>query len=164
MRLFGRSADLFKRNPTATEQRRGRAIQQERIINHEFPWLWAVRDRWYPGFGEVVVQNCEDNLELETFLGSKAGNTEVWIRCGGHPKDDPYSLTKVKRIKVDPERNLCWAEAILSSEGVGEIYRDIVVIIPLHAGRERVVIYRSKKSLDLNQLSVRARQLYEKTA
>lgn len=52
--------------------------QQDRILR-DFPWLWAVRNYWYPNSTLRRLRVVKDLAEIHTFLRSRpAQNQEVW--------------------------------------------------------------------------------------
>lgn len=125
--------------------------QNARLINHDFPWLWAIRNEWYPGFADIKVSSSEADPNLSMLLMSThSSDLEVWIRYGARgPLDTTYS--KVVRVEYMPGYGANWALRIIESVPIGSPVNNIVVVrksadphIP-----EMIRIYREK--LDPNQ-------------
>lgn len=142
--------NLFK----SEEERK--IAQQERLINRDFPWLWAIRNQWVPGFGHITVKDMKDvadypyTTNLQRFLGLPInwaeGRIEVWIRYR------TGLTTGVKRVVVDAKVNKtgnhsCWAKAINTALRRDERILNIVIVNPKisDGNGDLVVIYREKQ-------------------
>lgn len=119
--------------------------QNSRILR-DFPWLWALRGTWYPGFMDVVMLNGYGNIHLELFLRGNTDN-EVWVRYGSYSaKDDGTDCLTVKEIKRNPEWGaINWAVITRWMVGSHEILNIILIIPPKEKCPEKFVIYRIKK-------------------
>lgn len=135
-----------------------RAAQNYRIINQDFPWLWAIRNMWYPGGStRIIVENGYENPALyRFFLSRDPESNELWVRYSANNGDEREEWIKVKRIENAQERNVNWACKIVGQLFSGYIVRDIVIVCPPNSrgDRETFTIYRIKEK-DWNNFRIR---------
>ncbi len=122
-----------------------RVAQQVRLIYKDFPWLWAVRNHWFPGaaVNEIVVRNAEWT-SMRDFLLVSRSDLEIWVRIGatdGSMAD--YNFV----IRIEPSEKGCWLEWIKEAAQFGHSVYNVVVITPLRKleGASRITIYRGKE-------------------
>ena len=126
-----------------------RLEQNYRIINKDCPWLWAIRNAWYPGGStRIIVKNNFKNPNLLQFLLSRdSEGIEVWVRYGNYGAEEEACI-HVERIDNSPEWNVNWACKIQGMLFSGYDVYDIVVVQP-SIRREDLdwfTIYRIKRS------------------
>lgn len=99
-------AMTFLRRQSPDEKKK---VQQERLVNRDFPWLWAVRDHWVFPRGLITV-HYPDQWFMD-FLRSKCSDRfEIWVCCGW--ESDWVSNFEVRKVIGDPQ--YCWAAVIRS--------------------------------------------------
>jgi hypothetical protein len=126
--------------------------QNARIIYEDFPWLWAVRNQWYPGHMDVTVKNGYENSSLDAFLNSyDVKDVEVWV-CyvpyGG--EEERATCTTVIKIENSPEWKVNWAAKISGRLFSGFDICGIVLIRPNDKYPEIIRVYRIKKEQRYN--------------
>lgn len=119
-------------------------VQQERLVNRDFPWLWAVRSHWF--FPSEDIRIIYPDRYLTNLLWNKcSAEREIWVHCGYNGLT--YANSEVVRVKANPR--LFWVEAIhLACLDRGTTH--IVVVNPIlrENGSERTVnvtVYRPRK-------------------
>lgn len=132
-----------------------RRAQQERLVNEDFPWLWAVRNRWRFGYRILVVANADRHLER--FLAQPTNHpdaSEVWIRYGF--EDIEMGIEQVTALSA----HACWGDAILECLDRGESLMNIVLIDPPGLGLgEGMTVYRPRRGArELNPFILKAMQ------
>ncbi|MDP3986272.1 MAG: hypothetical protein Q8P77_02490 [Candidatus Veblenbacteria bacterium] len=148
---------LFKKiNPLSEDDRK--TTQNARLINQDFPWLWAVKNNWCPAWTQITIMNADKEHEpaLRHFLSLPCtitsfrapDNYQVWIHYGTlFDKNLVYNWSKVMRIEILAfvDRNI--AKEILESIPAGYSVMNIVVVAPSQfpqAHPDSYVIYRIK--------------------
>ena len=140
--------DILERLTNGKTEFQRKAPQHERLINRDFPWLWAVRNKWLPGYGEIIVKP-KGEPPPETFLTKVCSQSvEVWMRSTSG------RLVEVKRVEIGENDTRCWAQSIIENVGIGIIVKDIVLITELQMPKEgkSFTIYRSKHWLGFNRV------------
>ncbi len=105
-------------------------IQNARLINHDFPWLWAIRNIWNPGFADIKVIDITSfisNADFHYFLDSAKSDIEVWLRYGAYGTLDK-SCSRIIRVRLAKNFSGKWAERILGAVAVGLPINNIVTI------------------------------------
>ncbi len=126
---------------------------QMKLVNKDFPWLWAIRQSWWLANRNVRV--CNVGLSLEEFLKSpcvpKIGScTEVWIRRGPWKKDtDKNPFTHVTRVQ--PGVRVSWAEAIQDPNHCLFVY-NVVTIVSQENCIEKMTVFRQKEEFQIQNL------------
>ena len=134
-----------------------KATEHERLFNRDFPWLWAIRHEWLPGFGRIEVIDVIHKvnlLELEHFLTQTytAADCEVWVRVRSQ------SFVRVSRIEIGAART--WASAIYENLVPGYLVENIAVAWKTNIDRwtlepeqgRLIKVYRSKGSESLHDI------------
>ncbi|MFH0806383.1 MAG: hypothetical protein V1885_01515 [Candidatus Brennerbacteria bacterium] len=117
-----------------------------RLINHEFPWLWAIRNVWCPGFADIKVANAETDANLTELLGlPHSSHIQVWVRYGADGTLDT-SCSHVVMVKYVPDYAANWALRILETVPVGYPVNNVVTTRPSHETNapDEIRIYRAK--------------------
>jgi hypothetical protein len=132
-----------------------KADQQMRLVNREFPWLWAIRSQWWLGGREVLVRNV--GSELETILKKVSDSdhdkhrTQVWIRSALVDQADKHPFTRVDRVW--PSVAAPWADKVVAAVPNWQIHN--VVVIVVESGIEKITLFRQKEPLQINRLLCR---------
>lgn len=108
----------------------GVAIQNKRIINQDFPWLWAVSNFWSPSTVKISVATRDLNDALEKLLMEPIGDRkrlELWARAE-RKKDGESELYQVKKVEFQPGVPLM--RLLLALFPGGYFITDVVVIVP----------------------------------
>lgn len=82
--------------------------QKCRLVNREFPWLWAIKPTW------LTVPKISQNIEfLKSILGSLPNSTdeklEVWVALGNSWEEVFHVFRAENWIP-----GACWAQQIIS--------------------------------------------------
>ena len=131
-------------------QREAWAMQNLRLVNKDFPWLWAVRGQWCQLNRRISVCNSADTLE--TFLKglNYKSRVEIWVRCsiGGDPDNSGHTVVeKVHR----PKKGGRWADKILSVRANWRVENVVTIVYNSDdGGWEKVTVYRSKDPKRIN--------------
>jgi len=92
-----------------------RIAQCSRLINKDFPWLWAIRQKWDLAIGFIRVYNSDPNSVFtpHDFLHEQSvtnikpfDKLEIWLRI----EDQKTNMVSVE--KVEPKPQWCWDEII----------------------------------------------------
>ncbi|MDA2936177.1 hypothetical protein MYX06_03090 [Patescibacteria group bacterium AH-259-L05] len=90
--------------------------QQKRLINRDFPWMWALMNHWRFGL-HTIYAGYPDSSLINTLSGPCVDkhwhgmNYEYWIRCVWPPRVSRTSVEKVVRLKSISNRS--WAQCII---------------------------------------------------
>jgi len=58
-----------------------RILQNLQLINHDFPWLWAIRNPWNPALDEIKVLGGDANIIAKLRQAHTSANqSEVWVQ------------------------------------------------------------------------------------
>ncbi|KKU94233.1 MAG: hypothetical protein UY26_C0002G0015 [Candidatus Jorgensenbacteria bacterium GW2011_GWA1_48_13] len=130
-------------------------IQHERLVNRDFPWLWAVRSEWDFPAQEMTVQYAgKYNPLLKAFLAyNDSILKEIWVRVEvKHPRGKDYTGYSFSAVrKVDEPRDRSWAEAILCRVPYGGVTHLAILSYRHHQdgtedrSRRQVTVYRPMK-------------------
>lgn len=128
---------------TIEERRYGR---NWRLLNRDFPWLWAIKSEWKLDKSEIRVQKADEWMHiLDPLLkkGTIPPNAEIWFHC------ERLYTEMVKRIECDPESQASLAYRILEAcKGFAPdlLYFVIhLVVVDRVDDREIIEIYRPPK-------------------
>lgn len=132
-----------------------RVAQNERLINHDFPWLWAIRNFWDTTDSELDIKviDAESDANIVNFAHFLcqicSDDIEVWIRYEELYKN--YSA--IKKVEYDAGHSVNWAFRIL--EAVSNSFSrhfpiDNIAIISEfsdldHLKPKKIQIYRIKR-------------------
>ena len=101
--MLQKGKDMFLINETQKE-----AVQLKRVLR-EFPWLWAVRPSWMPGFHRVSVHRISSNM-----LYQDSSASCLWwakIDSSGGEGEKVVTITHTEGANV--------AQVIIGSFGIG---------------------------------------------
>lgn len=132
----------------------GVAAQNQRIINKDFPWLWAVSSFWSFSTVQVSISSRDRNDALEKLLMEPIGNRrlELWA----HAENQRLKIFQVKQVEFRPGVPLM--RSLLSLFPGGFEITGVVTIVyhndrsvPLLNGKhvtKTVRVYRCRKDED----------------
>ena len=132
--------------------------QNLRILNRDFPWLWAVKNSWWPQYTHIKIQETDHYLQslmLTTATGDE--KNELWVRYTRGKFSNHSAVEKVSIRKGELMANLTF-EAITCGDIILNIF--IVQDYDVESGAFRmdngepafrtVTIYRPPKEMHFN--------------
>ena len=114
-----------------------------KIVNREFPWLWAIRSVWSPFLRDIRIKRINAGKSPHDFVGlesilmdpSDKPDREVWIRW------TRGSAEGVDRITPHREKSL--AQRIVQLTESDMRIRNVVIIYT--ANRQTMLLYKPPK-------------------
>lgn len=124
-----------------------RAKQIFKLINEDFPWLWAIKNFWDTDFNNITVVNADKGGGFDKFLSSLPADNKVWIYYRTRARGQTFFSFGIKNVQ--PHSSTSWGTAIIQElSGMDEILAIAVGKKRLAAqgGMGAITIYRFKKS------------------
>jgi hypothetical protein len=123
-----------KKMPRDPMERRQKA--QLRRILQEFPWLWAVRNSWLPGFHFVTVQEISRTLLYQ----NSSESHRWWVKI------DLSDLEQVIPVNHHPGSSV--ADTIVGSFSIGKRIHCLV----REDDMGRFIVFRAPRGEDLHKM------------
>jgi len=122
--------------------------QFQRLINHDFPWLWGVRQEWNPQRSHIEVRSVDSNLDNRTVLMRYLTTTliksdEVWFTC--------TEGTRERIVHVDTRRRVGQEiihQIVRQSESSRAVVRHILFAVAstsVPISMDTYVIFRTRR-------------------
>ncbi|MBI4136395.1 MAG: hypothetical protein HY481_02525 [Candidatus Vogelbacteria bacterium] len=103
-----------------------RRAQLLRILK-EFPWLWAVKSTWLPGYNRVSVGRATAVILLDDLSLVYPDGCRVWVKCC------LGDLQEVREVKKGQFESLAWAAVKTIASG----YHIEYVVYPSSLSQDR---------------------------
>jgi hypothetical protein len=119
-----------------------RRLAQWRNIFNQFPWLWAVKPYWRPGFDDLEVHNATSE-SFQQLLRSTNDEHLVWIHRQFR------EAVAVEEVRFQPGTKVAQRLAEALRWNAGSEFLHIVGASPLHSDGSKIfVIFRAKGGHD----------------
>ncbi len=109
----------------------------------DFPWLWAIRNRWCPDTVYIKVQCAKlKSTDVEFFCNRQFHNNgfcEAWVHCLSKPKHDVEWVESIKTIES------MGLVRVLQGRINYSVTRHIVFVVKERSEVSWITIYRPPK-------------------
>ncbi|MEK9180497.1 MAG: hypothetical protein AAB897_03735 [Patescibacteria group bacterium] len=126
-----RTMGLFRKKGMAEEivdERERHVSQTRRLIDNDFPWLWAVQPIWIPYSDKPrVTQDLSALGNIISTLASLAREDfGIWIALG-NSHEGIGGVWKVARVEAKVA-GACWAQEVMRSICCGSLWYVVTVV------------------------------------